>query len=76
MQVWDYTFDFEYQRERYNGYSIGKIILDLRTNFVEVETLYHQSHKNTSRVIKHGFNVEGGDVDIDALLNQIHKMHI
>jgi len=71
----DYIGDFEYQRERHTGYSIGKIILDIRTNFIIVEVMYHQTHKKSAKLIKHGFPVKGGDVDIEELLNKIHKLH-
>jgi len=75
MAPLDYKGTFEYNRETYNGYSIGNIILDIRTDFVMIEVKYHQTHKNSAKVIKHGFSVKGGDVDIDDLLDKVHKMH-
>lgn len=76
MDTWDHIGEFEYQRETYDGYSIGKIILDIRRDFIEVETLYHKKGKNVSKVIKHGFMVQDGDVNIDDLLDKVYKMHI
>lgn len=75
MAPLDYNGTFEYNRETYNGYSIGNIILDIRNDFIMVEVKYHQTHKNSAKVIKHGFQVKEGDVDIDALLEKIYKMH-
>jgi len=71
----DYFGDFEYNKETYNGYSVGNIILDIRSDFVMVEVKYHQTHKNSAKVIKHGFPVKQGDVNIDELLDKIYKMH-
>ena len=71
----DYKGDFEYKHELYDGYSIGKVILDIRTDIVEVEVIYHQSHKNSLKVIKHPFNVPPGEVDVEDLLDKIYKLH-
>jgi len=74
--VLDYNGIFEYQRETYNGYSIGNIILDIRTDIIQVEVIYHQKHKSSAKMIKHSFQVKGGDVDIDKILDKIHKLHV
>jgi len=66
--------DFIYKHERYTGYSIGKIILDIRTDIVEVEVLYHQQHKNSHKRLKHTFNVDG-EVDVEDLLDKIYNIH-
>ena len=66
---------FEYKHELYDGYDIGKVIVDLRTNKVEVEVLYLQHHKNSSTMIKHPFNVNMEEVDINTLLDKIYKLH-
>lgn len=66
--------DFIYKHERYTGYSIGKVILDIRTDIVDVEVLYHQHHKNSYKRLIHTFNVDG-EVDVDELLDKIYKKH-
>ena len=71
----DYKGEFEYKHELYDGYSIGKIILDIRTDIVEVEVLYHQAYKNSLKVIKHPFIVPDGEVDIEGILDKIKKLH-
>jgi len=71
----DYKGEFIYNKERYTGYSIGKIILDIRTDIVEVEVRYYQDHKGSYKVIKHPFKVPPGEVDIEPLLDKIHKLH-
>tara|TARA_R110000822_G_scaffold83450_1_gene196575 strand:- start:53 stop:277 length:225 start_codon:yes stop_codon:yes gene_type:complete len=71
----DHNGSFDYKHETYNGYSIGKIILDIRTDKVEVEVLYHQPYKNSLKVIKHTFIVPNGEVDIEGLLDKIYKLH-
>ena len=71
----DFRGEFEYKHELYDGYSIGKVILDMRTDIVEVEVLYHQPHKKSVKVIKHPFKVPDGEVDIEALLDKIYKLH-
>ena len=72
----DYIGEFEYQRERFTGYSVGNVIVDLRTHFVIIEVMYHQTHKKSVKVVKHGYSIKGGDVFIDDLLDKINKMHI
>jgi len=71
----DHKGQFEYKRELYDGYSIGKIILDIRTDIVVVEVMYQQSYKKSFKVIKHSFNVPDGVVDIEELLDKIYKLH-
>ena len=71
----DYNGEFEYKKNIYSGYSIGKIILDIRTDIVEVEVFYHQHFKNSVKVIRHPFIVKDGDVDIEDLLDKIYKLH-
>lgn len=71
----DHRGSFEYKHELYDGYSIGKIILDIRTDVVEVEVLYHQRDKKSLKVVKHPFNVPDGEVDIEELLDKIYKLH-
>lgn len=71
----DYNGEFEYKHELYDGYSIGKVILDIRTDIVEVEVLYHQHYKKSLKVVKYPFKVQDGDVDIEDLLDKIYKLH-
>ena len=71
----DHKGQFEYKHDTYDGYSIGKIILDIRTDIIEVEVLYHQLQKKSFKVVKHPFNVPNGEVDIEALLDKIYKLH-
>ena len=66
---------FEYKRELYDGYDIGKVIVDLRGNKVEVEVIYHQSQKKSLKVIKHPFQVDLEEVDIQDLLDKIYNLH-
>lgn len=71
----DHKGQFEYKHELYDGYSIGKVILDIRKDIVEVEVIYHQTYKNSFKVVKHPFQVPNGDVDIEELLDKIYKLH-
>ena len=71
----DVRGDFIYHKERYTGYSIGKVILDIRTDIVEVEVRYHQDHKGSYKRILHPFKVEDGDVNVDDLMDKIYKLH-
>lgn len=66
---------FEYKHELYDGYDIGKVIVDLRTNMVEVEVMYHQHQKKSLKLIKHPFQVNMEEVDINDLLDKIYKLH-
>ena len=40
--------DFIYKHERYTGYSIGKIILDIRTDIVEVDIIWKEMYGHLS----------------------------
>ena len=71
----DHKGQFEYKHELYDGYEVGKIIVDLRTNKVEVEVMYHQYQKKSSTMIKHPFQVDMEEVDINTLLDKIYKLH-
>jgi hypothetical protein len=71
----DYKGQFEYKHDLYDGYSIGKVILDIRTDIVEVEVLYHQPHKKSLKTIKHPFSVPQGEIDVEDLLDKIYKLH-
>jgi len=71
----DFRGVFEYKKQRFTGYSIGLITLDIRKDLIEVEVLYHLNNKKGFVVYKHPFIVEDGDVDIDMLLDKIYKLH-
>ena len=75
MTELDYNGQFEYKHELYDGYSIGKIILDIRTDIVEVEVLYHQRYKKSVKLIKYPFYDQQGEVDVEDLLDKIYKQH-
>ena len=70
----DINKEFIYNKELYSGYSIGKIILDLRTDKVDIEVMYHQQHKKSCKRLIFTFNGEG-HVDVEDLLDKIYKKH-
>tara|TARA_R110000744_G_scaffold195354_1_gene314369 strand:+ start:331 stop:552 length:222 start_codon:yes stop_codon:yes gene_type:complete len=65
---------FTHKHEHYTGYSVGRFILDLRTDILEVEVFYHQEYKKSFKreIIK--FN-GGGEVDIELILDKIYNQH-
>ncbi len=65
---------FSYGHVEYTGYSVGKFILDLRTDILEVEVFYHQEHQNCFKREIHTFNGEG-EVDIEQILDKIYNKH-
>jgi hypothetical protein len=65
---------FTHKKETYTGYSIGKIILDIRKDIVDVEVFYHQEHKRSFKREIYQFNGEG-EVDIDDILDKIYNKH-
>ena len=70
----DAVGEFIFKREVCTGYSVGKLILDLRTDILEVEVFYHQEYKKSFKreIIK--FN-GGGEVDIELILDKIYNQH-
>jgi len=75
MNLLDYNGKFEYKHQTFDRYSVGKIIVDLRTNLVEVEVMYYKDGNNSYTMEKHPFNVVG-EVDIELLLDKIYKKHL
>ena len=71
----EYNGEFEYKHEIFTGYKIGKFIVDLREDLVEVEVYYHQPFKNSVKLIKHPFKVDMTEVDMNDLLDKIYKLH-
>jgi hypothetical protein len=65
---------FTHKKQVYTGYSIGKIILDIRTDIVDVEVFYHQEYKNSFKREVYQFNGEG-EVDIEQILDKIYNKH-
>lgn len=66
--------EFIFKREVYTGYSVGKFILDLRTDILEVEVFYHQEHKKSIKREIFKFNGKG-EVDIELILDKIYNQH-
>jgi hypothetical protein len=75
MNLLDYSGNFEYKHQLFNRYSIGKIIVDIRSNLVEVEVMYYKDGHNSYTIEKHPFKVVG-EVDIELLLDKIYKKHL
>ena len=70
----DAVGEFIFKREVCTGYSVGKLILDLRTDILEVEVFYHQEHKRSFKREIFKFNGEG-EVDIEQILDKIYNKH-
>jgi ABC-type sulfate transport system substrate-binding protein len=67
----------EYNGQEYTGYEIVGVewIFTSDTFNVMTEYFYKAHNKNIRKLVKHNFKV-GNDVDVDGVINMVHKLHI
>jgi hypothetical protein len=63
--------------QEYTGYEIVGVewIFNSDTFNVMTEYFYNRHNKNIRKLVKHNFDV-GNDVDVDGVINMVHKLHI
>lgn len=63
--------------QEYTGYEIVGVewIFDSDTFNVMTEYFYNRHNRNIRKLVKHNFKV-GNDVDVDGVINMVHKLHI
>jgi hypothetical protein len=63
--------------QEFDGYEITGVewIFKSDTLYVLTEYIYNKRNKNVKRLVKYPFIV-GNDINIDELIDQVHKYHL
>jgi hypothetical protein len=66
--------DVMWGNQQFNGYEIIGIEWLFRNDTIYVLTEYFYNNQNIRRLVKHPFG-GGNDVNVDELIQKVHKLH-